>query len=55
MLLFLEAWLSKKMEHVLLVDFDTWLIEWVDLIEVSAHGTGSLEEVEEIPRVLPSR
>ena len=39
------------MEHVLLVDFDAWLIEWVDLIEVSAHGTGSLEEVEEIAKV----
>ena len=39
------------MEHVLLVDFDAWLVEWVDLVEVSAHGTGSLEEVEEITKV----
>ena len=39
------------MEHVLLVDFDTWLVEWVDLIEESAHGAGSLEEVEEIAKV----
>ena len=39
------------MEHVLLVDFDAWLIEWVDLIEVSAHGAGSLKEVEEITKV----
>ena len=48
---FLETRFSKKMEHVLLVDFDAWLVEWVDLIEVSAHGTGSLEEVEEIAKV----
>lgn len=40
------------MEHVLLVDFDAWLVEWVDLVEVSAHGTGSLEEVEEIAKVV---
>ena len=39
------------MEHVLLVDFDAWLVEWVDLVEVSAHRASSLEEVEEIAKV----
>ena len=39
------------MEHVLLVDFNAWLVEWVDLVEVSTHGASSLEEVEEIAKV----
>ena len=48
---FLETRFSKKMEHVLLVDFDAWLVEWVHFVEVCAHGTGSFEEVEEITKV----
>lgn len=39
------------MEHVLLIDFDAWLVEWVDLVEVSAHRASSLKEVEEIAEV----
>ena len=48
---FLETRFSKKMEHVFLVDFNAWLVEWVDLVKVSAHGTSSLEEVEEIAKI----
>jgi hypothetical protein len=45
---FLEARLSKKMEHVLLVDFDARLVEGVHAIEVSRHRASALEEVEEV-------
>src|SRR5574344_635627 len=51
-LVFLAAWLSKKMEHVLLVDLDAGLVERVDPVKISRHRASALEEIEEIAKVI---
>ena len=51
-LFLLVTWLAEQLEHVLLVDLDTRLIEGVDLIEVSRHRAGAFEEVEEVAEVV---
>ena len=46
------TWFSKKMEHVLLVDFDSRLIEGVHPIEICGHRARLHKEVEEVTQVV---
>lgn len=51
-LLVLVSWLSKELEHVLLVDFDTWLVERIDAEKIGGEGTGTEEEVDHVSEVV---
>ena len=48
----LDARFPEELEHVLLVDFDTRLIEGVDAEEIGREGRRPEEEIEEIPEIV---
>ena len=37
---------NKKVEHILLINFNAWLIEWVDIKHISTHRARSHKEIE---------
>ena len=47
----LVTFFTKEVEHIFLIDFNTWLIEWINVEEIGTHRTSSHEEVEEITEV----
>ena len=50
--LFLVARFVKECKHVLLVCFDSWLVERIDVDELSADATALLKEVNELTEIV---
>ena len=49
---FLNLVFAEKLEHLLLVYFDTWLVERIDVKQIAGHAAGNEEEVDHIAKAV---